>query len=232
MGNAAIRYDKFFSRALHDKDKEVRRAALKSLGRLGHAAGRRFAVQVSHMFEDKEDDIKHRAAETMVQIEPSETSAPLFTKRFKHVDTNTRLASHSFRCNFWSATQEFASAHRKKVVSLWSDTNVNIRRLAIQFTHDHLCGDELEPYNEDMVKVICDEDMLVQTTAVQVLRKSPNLKFAELYMHRVAELIEDGDAPVRAVVVEALGSLYRFAIEHRVNLQRQHKEGRRNTKSS
>ena len=45
-------------------------------------------------------------------------------------------------------------------------------------------------------------------------------------MHRVAELIEDGDAPVRAVVVEALGSLYRFAIEHRVNLQRQHKEGK------
>ena len=160
------------------------------------------------MFEDKEDDIKHRAAETMVQIEPSESSAPLFTKRFKHVDTNTRLASlTAFVAIFGQRLKRFASAHREKIVSLWSDTNVNIRRLAIQFTHDHLCGDELEPYNEDMVKVIFDEDMLVQTTAVQVLRRSPNLKFAELYMHRVAELIEDGDAPVRAVVVEAAGSL-------------------------
>ena len=104
----------------------------------------------------------------------------------------------------------YARNHTEHIVPLWSDKNVHIRRLSIQFTHDHLCGDGLEPYNDAMMNMICDEDMLAQTTAVQVLRKSPNLNFAEKYMDRVAGLIEDGDAPVRAVVVEALGSFSIF----------------------
>eukprot|EP00943_MAST-04B_sp_MAST-4B-sp1_P001882 g1882.t1 len=230
LGNAAIRYDKydkFFSRAIRDTDKEVRRSGLKSLGRLGHAAGRRFAVQVAHALEDVEDDIKHQASETMVQIEPSETSAPLFIKRFLHKNGNTRFSALSaFVAIFGQRLKHCARKHTKSIVPLWSDVNVNIRRLAIQFTHDHLCGSILEPYNEEIMNMICDEDMLAQTTAVQVLRKSPNLKFAENYMHRVAELIEDGDAPVRAVVVEALSSLYRFAVEHRQNLLKIHENGR------
>ena len=225
LGPAAIRYDKYFNFALKDSDPTVRRSALKSLARLGNAA-KKYAVQVAHALEDEMDDIVFQAKETIVALQPPPASATLFIKRFTHKKYSVRLASlDAFVKIFGHRLKEHATKHTKSIVELWSDTYPEVRRVALQFSYDHLCGEPLHNFNDEMMAAITDSDMLAQTLAVQVLKKSPSLKFAAKYMHKVAELIQDDDPPVRSGIVNALASLYRFAMEHENNLKSSHENG-------
>ena len=225
LGPAAIRYDKNFGFALRDENPSVRRSALKSLKQLGKAA-KRFSVQVAHALEDPFSDIRFQAKDTIVAIDPPPSSASLFTRRFAHKDGTVRLVALSaFVAIFGQRLKDHARTHAVDVVKLWHDPEPEIRRLALQFTYDHLCGETLFPYNDDMAIAITDSDMLAQTTAVQILKKSPNLDLAARYMHHIAQLIEDDDPPVRNVICESLRSCHRFAVQHDNNLQNKHKHG-------